>query len=69
MQEGIRSSNCKTCNQEISWDAKKREALHIRGPLNQDGTMHQCSKNQNQQEITPPKTDQKSGNRSYEGNR
>jgi hypothetical protein len=42
-------SNCKTCNQEISWDAKKREALHIRGPLNPDGTMHHCLKNQKQQ--------------------
>jgi len=32
-------SNCKICSQEISWDAKKREALKVRGPLNstQDG--------------------------------
>ena len=30
-QEGSTMSNCKTCSQEISWDAKKREVLKIRG--------------------------------------
>ena len=29
--EGSTMSNCKTCSQEISWDAKKREVLKIRG--------------------------------------
>jgi hypothetical protein len=35
-------TKCKTCSQEISWDAKQREKLHIRGPVNIDGTIHQC---------------------------
>jgi hypothetical protein len=35
-------NKCKTCSNEISWDGKKREALHIRGPVNLDGTIHQC---------------------------
>jgi erythromycin esterase-like protein len=39
-------SNCKTRSQEISWDPKKREVLKIRGPLNIDGTVRFCYKEQ-----------------------
>lgn len=45
-QEGSTMSNCKTCSQEISGGAKKREVLKIRGPLNLDGTVHFCYKEQ-----------------------
>ena len=31
------SNICKTCSETISWDQKKRESLHIRGPINTDG--------------------------------
>jgi hypothetical protein len=46
-------SNCKTCSQEISWDQKKREALHIRGPVNLNGTIHQCiTKHSDNESVT-----------------
>jgi hypothetical protein len=43
--------DCKNCNQAISWEQKKRETIHIRGPLNVDGTMHQCVNRIIEQEI------------------
>jgi hypothetical protein len=51
-QEGITMSNCKTCNQAISWDQKKREALKIRGPCNPDGSVHQCMKKEQVTKVT-----------------
>jgi hypothetical protein len=48
-------SNCKTCSQEISWDQKKREALHIRGPVNINGTIHQCiTKHNGNESVVAP---------------
>lgn len=45
------SNQCKTCEQPISWDQKRREALHIRGPCNLDGTIHNCVNRQTVQEV------------------
>ena len=50
-QEGSTMSNSKTCNQEISWDAKAGEVLKIRGPLNVDGTAHFCYKEQEAKKL------------------
>jgi len=42
------SSNCKTCNQLISWDLKKREELGTKRPLNaSDMTIHHCISSSN----------------------
>lgn len=38
-------SNCKTCNQPISWDQKRRDELGTKRPLNMDMTIHQCGGN------------------------
>lgn len=50
-QEGSTMSNSKTCSQEISWDAKKRKVSKIRGPLNLDGTVHFCYKEQEAKQL------------------
>jgi|GEM_PF-4629216 len=50
-QEGGTMSNSKTCSQEISWDVKKREVLKISGPLDVDGTVHFCYKEQEAKQL------------------
>jgi len=55
MQLTANKKKCTGCNQEISWDAKVREALGIRGPLNLDGTPHTCeafAKKRQQETVT-----------------
>jgi hypothetical protein len=49
-QEGSTMSNCKTCSQEISWYAQKREVFN-RGPLNVDGTVNLCYKEQEAKQL------------------
>jgi hypothetical protein len=40
----IKIIQCKTCNQLISWDIKKREELGTKRPLNaSDMIIHQCN--------------------------
>lgn len=46
-------SKCKTCSNDISWDAKKRESLKIRGPVNLNGTIHQCITKHSGNESAP----------------
>jgi len=45
------STQCKTCQKEINWNPKKREELHIRGPLNPDMTIHYCYKEQEANKV------------------